>query len=208
MKDLDRRERKKEKTRQALLDVAIRLIAERGIYGTRIEDITERTDLGKGAFYNYFESKDRLIAELVARGIELLHDHYLSGLPASASHAERIAAVVTAHEAFFEDHPVFVVLFHQARGLAKVRTSEYAALAEVFVEYLRRTGNAIVSPEDRDRIDDADLLDLAAVTLGAIAGYRSFRLAANLGFSSTVVASVLASGLPTVLAARVGRPTG
>lgn len=206
MSDLDRRERKKERTRQALLDVAIRLIAERGIYGTRVEDITERTDLGKGAFYNYFESKDRLLAELVSRGVELLHRDYLPELPASASNAERVAAILAAHEAFFGDHPAYVVLFHQARGLAKMRTAEHDALAEVFLAYLRRTGNAIVSPADRDRFDDDALIDLAAVILGAIAGYRSFRLAARRDAMSTAIAEVLAGGVPAALAARAGKP--
>lgn len=203
MKELDRRERKKEKTRKVLLDVAIRLIGERGIYGTRVEDITERSDLGKGAFYNYFESKDRLVAELVRRGVELLHHEYLTELAALSS-TDRIAAVIAGHEAFFSDHPVYVLLFHQARGLATMRSSETAALTAVFVEYLQRTGNMLVAPEDRDRITSSELLDLAAVIVGTIAGHRSFRIAANLGVSSTVVTEVLASGVAGALAARLG----
>lgn len=199
-----RRDRKKEKTRQTLLEIAIRLIAERGIYGTRVEDITERGDLGKGAFYNYFESKDRLIAELVSQGIELLHRDYL-GEPATASHAARVDAVVAAHEAFFRDHPAYVVLFHQARGLIKIRTTEHAALAGVFGEYLRRTGHAIASPEERARLSDADLIELAAVVLGTIAGSLSFRVAAGLDVASPIVREVLAAGVPAALAARLRR---
>jgi len=194
---MDRRARKKEKTRQALLDVAIRLIAERGIYGTRIEDITERSDLGKGAFYNYFESKDHLVAELVLQGVELLHDNYLANLPVVDKPSDRVAAVVAAHESFFDDHPAYVVLFHQARGLVKVRAGEREVLASAFVEYLRRIGAVIV--DGAEPHDDARLLDLAAVILGTIAGYRSFRLAAGLGIESTVVAQVLGSGLPSAL---------
>ena len=198
-----RRERKKERTRQALLDVAIQLIAERGIYGTRVEDITEKTDLGKGAFYNYFESKDRLLAELVSQGVDVLHARYLSELDPAAAPAERIARVIAAHEAFFTDHPAYEVLFQQARGLAKVPAAEHAALASVFVAYLERTALAVCGPAERGGIGEAERLDLAAVVLGAIAGYRSFRQTAGLPARSRAVADVLASGVPSALAARM-----
>jgi len=198
----NRRERRRDKTRQALLDVAIQLIAERGIYAARVEDITERSDLGKGAFYNYFESKDRLVAELVSQGIEILHRKYFSEPIAAASRTERIAAVIAAHDAFFADHPAYVVLFHQARGLAKVKTGGHESLASVFVEYLRRTGEAIAGPDGRDGLTDDDLIDVAAMVLGATAGYRSFRVAAGLERGSTTVADALVAGIPAVLAAR------
>lgn len=202
MTESTRRERKKEKTRQALLEVALRLIAERGIYGTRIEDITERTDLGKGAFYNYFDSKDRLIAELVAQGIEVLHRDYLIEDLRAVSQPERIAAVVAAHEAFFRDHPAYVVLLHQARGLVKVGTTS-DALEHVFVSYLQRTGEAIVSADERAGLSETDLLELAAMVLGTLAGYRSFRIAARLGVESTIVRDALMAAIPAAIAARL-----
>jgi AcrR family transcriptional regulator len=201
---VNRRERRKERTRQGLLDVAVELIGERGIYGTRVEDITERSDLGKGAFYNYFASKDALIAALVAQGVELLHRRYHAEPSAGASPAERIAAVVAAHEAFFAENPAYLVLFHQARGLIAVRPDEHAALRGIFREYLGRTGEVITSADDRARMDPEVLADLAAVVLGAIAGHHSFRFAAGLDAGGPVVAGVLAAGVPAELAARRG----
>ena len=75
---IGRRERKKEITRQALLQAAIKLFGDRGFQGTRVEDITDRVDLAKGAFYNYFDSKETLLAELILEGIELLERDVLS----------------------------------------------------------------------------------------------------------------------------------
>lgn len=198
-----RRERKKERTRQALLDVAIRLIAERGIYGTRVEDITEESDLGKGAFYNYFESKDRLLAELVSQGVDVLFARYLPEPGPAGAPAERIAQLIAAHEAFFTEQPAYELLFHQARGLAKVPTAEHAALASVFVAYLQRIALAVCGPPERADIDEAERLDLAAVVLGAIAGHRSFRATAGLPARSGAIADVLRTGVPSALAARL-----
>ncbi len=50
-------ERRREKTRRLLIEVALGLFYEKGIYRTKIEDITERADIGKGTFYQYFETK-------------------------------------------------------------------------------------------------------------------------------------------------------
>lgn len=205
--ELDRRERRKEKTRQALLDVALRLIAERGIYGTRIEDITERSDLGKGAFYNYFESKDRLIAELISRGVDLLQRDYLPEPPPATDSAQRVTAVIAGHEAFFADHAVFVILFHQARGLAKMRAGEHAALTEAFIRYLKWIGHFIVPPDDRHHVAEEVLVELAAALLGTIAGQRSFRIVAGLPIESPMITEVLTSGLAAAIAARVRKPT-
>ncbi len=58
-------ERRKERTRRALLAVALELFHQKGIYWTKIEDITERADIGKGTFYQHFETKEDLLEVLL-----------------------------------------------------------------------------------------------------------------------------------------------
>jgi len=57
---LSRPDRRKARTRQALIDAAVRLIADgRGDRAT-IQEITEAADIGFGSFYNHFDSKEQL----------------------------------------------------------------------------------------------------------------------------------------------------
>jgi AcrR family transcriptional regulator len=57
-----------EDTRRALLDVAAKLIAERGYRGTTVSAVTARAGLSKGTFYWHFKSKhDLLLAVLEER---------------------------------------------------------------------------------------------------------------------------------------------
>ena len=56
----NRLDRRKARTRQALIDAAVRLIAEGRGERASIQEITEVADVGFGSFYNHFESKDQL----------------------------------------------------------------------------------------------------------------------------------------------------
>jgi AcrR family transcriptional regulator len=57
---VSRLDRRKARTRQALIDAAVRLIAEGRGDRASIAEITEEADIGFGSFYNHFNSKEQL----------------------------------------------------------------------------------------------------------------------------------------------------
>ena len=61
MHGMGRRERRAAQTRLRLFRSALQLFAERGFPNVTVEDITEAADVGKGTFFNYFESKDHIM---------------------------------------------------------------------------------------------------------------------------------------------------
>ena len=65
-----RLDRRKARTRQALIDAAVRLIAEGRADRASIQEITESADIGFGSFYNHFDSKDELFATASAEVLE------------------------------------------------------------------------------------------------------------------------------------------
>lgn len=54
------------RTRAGLIKAAGELIAERGLDGLRISDITDRADVAFGTFYNQFKAKDDVVEAVVA----------------------------------------------------------------------------------------------------------------------------------------------
>src|SRR6187549_2265001 len=57
--------RRREATRQKLLDAAAQVFAEVGLDATSVEAICDRAGFTRGAFYSNFETKDELFLELV-----------------------------------------------------------------------------------------------------------------------------------------------
>jgi AcrR family transcriptional regulator len=58
----NRRERRRTEIRERLFRAALRLFAEHGFMETTVEDITEAADVGKGTFFNYFRTKEHVLA--------------------------------------------------------------------------------------------------------------------------------------------------
>jgi AcrR family transcriptional regulator len=66
-------------TRQAILDAALDLFAEKGYFGTSLRDIAAVVGIRESAFYNYFRGKDAIFEALIEAAQEYKVEK-LSGL--------------------------------------------------------------------------------------------------------------------------------
>jgi AcrR family transcriptional regulator len=66
----DRRARRQTETRARILEAALGLFARQGFSATSVEQITEAADVGKGTFFNYFPSKEHVLAGFAGRQLE------------------------------------------------------------------------------------------------------------------------------------------
>jgi len=108
-----RRERHRTEIRERLFRAALRLFAERGYLETTVEDITEAADVGKGTFFNYFQTKEHVLATFGA---------------------ERIAAIERARERATKG-PVLPVLRELATDLAGHSTENPALLRAIYAAH-------------------------------------------------------------------------
>ena len=97
----DRRQRKRQERRDALLDRAADLVEERGVGGLSMAALAEAADYATASLYTYFPSRTALVAALQERALRVLVDvgevHFaawqaVSG-PAPSSRQRRVDAL-------------------------------------------------------------------------------------------------------------------
>lgn len=93
------RERKKEQTRQALAEAALKLFSERGFDATTIEQIAEAADVSRRTFFRYFPSKEAAIFPDRERRLAMLRAHIAGSPPGETGlEAVRRGMLVLAQE--------------------------------------------------------------------------------------------------------------
>ncbi|HEX3492577.1 MAG TPA: helix-turn-helix domain-containing protein, partial [Streptosporangiaceae bacterium] len=66
--DVGRRQRKKQQTREALVEAAMELFAAKGYEHTAVREITDEVDVSERTFFRYFASKEDLVLSFVRDG--------------------------------------------------------------------------------------------------------------------------------------------
>jgi len=75
---MDPREVREKTVRDAktalILDAGMKVFAEKGFHGTRLEDIAAAAGFSKAALYNYYDSKESIFLSLAVREYERLYE--------------------------------------------------------------------------------------------------------------------------------------
>jgi AcrR family transcriptional regulator len=75
------RERKKQRTREQIIEAAMGLFAERGYHATTIADIAEAAEVAPRTFFSYFPSKEAVVFHNVDRDMASLAEVLRNRLP-------------------------------------------------------------------------------------------------------------------------------
>src|ERR1700743_2100492 len=92
-----RRERKKERTRDALIEAAMRLFAEQGYEHTAVREITDAVDVSERTFFRYFASKEDLALSFIQDST----DAFIRELAARPPGEAPLAALTNSFRASF-----------------------------------------------------------------------------------------------------------
>ena len=104
---LPRGARRKRRTRDKLLRAAMGLIAEKGVGGVAINEITEAADVGFGSFYNHFESKEALHDTLQEEVLEAFGVALLQLVESFDDPAEVLSASIRCTMRQAREHPAW-----------------------------------------------------------------------------------------------------
>ncbi|MBK1662710.1 TetR/AcrR family transcriptional regulator [Paracraurococcus ruber] len=91
--------------REALLEAARNLVAERGPQGFTLTEAARRAGVSPSAPYRHFKDREEVLAELSRRGFALFGQRLQAAATAGASPAEGLARMGPAYLAFARDEP-------------------------------------------------------------------------------------------------------
>jgi AcrR family transcriptional regulator len=109
MADLSPREKRQQRTHQAILDAARQLINEKGIDGLSIRAIAERIDYSPAGLYEYFGSKEEIILALCQQGNRRLAA-YLAAVDKKLPFHDYLLEIGLAYLEFAVQNPDFFLL--------------------------------------------------------------------------------------------------
>jgi len=172
----NRTHRRRVQIFENLIQAGFAVIAQRGLYGTTVQHITEAADVGKGTFYAHFRSKEDLVQHLVHHGFDALIAAGRVTGPQGGTPAERIAGLIQAQRRMLAHRRDLVILMHQVRGLLILRPEGRGQLRREYQRYVRFLADACRGMADNSSLDPGDAKDLACAIAGFVAGTLSFEM--------------------------------
>ena len=123
---------RRERTRRKLIDTGRALIAERGVAGLRIQEITGRADVALGSFYNHFATKDDLVEAVVSESLSLLASTAVPDPEVDIDPAEVVVGAIIRFMRLADADPEFarlLVHLNHADALFAAAVHPYARVA-------------------------------------------------------------------------------
>ena len=159
-------------TREDIVQAGLKCLAEKGFNAVGVQDITDAAGVPKGSFYNHFESKEALGAEIVARyganqtRREILTDPAVRPLQRLRRHFDRISTLY-ADSKFTRN----CILGGFSAELANQSETIRESLRKLYGQWTRDLEATIAEAQAKDEIaNKTKASDLAAFLLDSYEG--------------------------------------
>jgi len=158
------RNEKAELIRECLLRAAGEVVGEVGYANASIALITSKAGLAQGTFYNYFESRQDILDQLLpALGLQM-RQHVRGRARKGRSFSEREELAFRAFFSFLDETPHFFRILNEAQSLApNAHHAHIEAVAHGYMDFLNHTHAAGEFPAfERQELDVIVFMLMAA----------------------------------------------
>ena len=133
-----RLERRKARTRAAIVNAASKLFHDRGYEETSIQQIAEMADAGVGTLYGYFSSKEEILKEVLHQARDEALDSYFAGIDEQTPAIDRVCRALESMAGYLRANRTILLAMFQVAARNKTLDEEQAEwLYEAFSELLR-----------------------------------------------------------------------
>lgn len=163
----------KAEKRGRILETAIKVFAERGVNNTKIADIAQAAGIGKGTVYEYFQSKDEIIAGTFRFFMNTVGEHIGRRWHDLQDPLQKLEAFFKAWgevlEGEFQDY-LEVILDFWAESIRQEKSSQAFDLSELYAEYRSTLESVLKEAIQAGEVKPVDTAVTASVILGAMDG--------------------------------------
>jgi AcrR family transcriptional regulator len=131
------RERKKQRTREQIIEAAMDLFAERGYHATTIADIAAAAEVAPRTFFSYFPSKEAVVFHNVERDLDGLASALRDRLPGESAFDALRRWIDAMYDEWMAEEPEALLrkrLCREDEGLANFQGGVMARIHELLLE--------------------------------------------------------------------------
>jgi len=198
--------------REEILDAAAVLFASRGFHGASIDDLGAAVGLSGPAIYRHFSGKEDLLAQMLLRISQHLHDEGTRCVAAAGDPAAALDALLRSHVAFSLSQPALIVVHgRELANVAEPARRRIRRLQRLYVEewvgVLAELSPQVPAARLRTAVHAAiGLLNSTPYALGGSGGGGELDPGATAGLLVDMARAALRSAAPASLPAVRERP--
>jgi AcrR family transcriptional regulator len=161
-----RRQKKKELTRERILQAALELFREKGLEGTTTKEISRRAGVAEGTLFNYFKTKEDLALYFFQKETENLIKWFRTDARLrKASLPEKLFGIVNRQLEYIEPYEEFIgAVFCRALQPSSMLSPLSFDSQELRLKYLRFIREILADAEEKGEIPRVG--DLGAYAFG------------------------------------------
>ncbi len=163
--------RRREETRQRLVDAALPVFARNGFERATVDEIVREAGYSKGAFYVHFESKEDLFWAMLEERIEAVQETLLGAIDIDVSVAENERRILTAIFSLDQQEAAWPALFMEFAAHAARNEKVRVRLAEMYQRWHSFTVEMLRGAREAGKVRaDLDIEFMASVLIALIEG--------------------------------------
>src|SRR5215472_9129433 len=166
--------------REALLEAAVRLIAEVGPTAFTLREVARRAGVSHNAPYRHFHDRDDLMAAVAAQGFRELTQAMIEAAAAKSDPIDRLKHAGLGYVTFALRRPEHFTVMFDAPMARRKHPDSAAAAEEAFVTLL----NFVKDCQDAGRLSSADLRQMSLLAWTMVHGIAKLAITGRLPFRS------------------------
>jgi len=195
-------------TKKAIMESAMRLFSQRGIYQTSLKDIAEETSVSKGTIFYHFPTKDELLYEIMDYGFSDALDKLFMASIETDKLGDKKFIFSQCLEILRDDKLLFPINIHLLEVALCGNEVIFEKMHEKYCQWRKMFYNLIVSnyADEELKLDEEVIDAQASIILALIDGLHVQHMVSPEHFNVEELSKQAATAINAMVSLEVSQP--